>query len=96
MQIKFIDKVSNLIMLNLLYVASVVTVIAIGSGESALIATLIKIVRHEESYPYRDFANSFFKDYWKNLGAALISNLPILILLFSLFFLPYIPLPIYI
>lgn len=35
MQIKFIDKVSNLIMLNLLYVASVVTVIAIGSGESA-------------------------------------------------------------
>ncbi|VSQ73142.1 Uncharacterised protein [Streptococcus pneumoniae] len=27
MQIKFIDKVSNLIMLNLLYVASVVTVI---------------------------------------------------------------------
>ncbi|VRP64651.1 Uncharacterised protein [Streptococcus pneumoniae] len=96
MQIKFIDKVSNLIMLNLLYVASVVTVIAIGSGESALIATLIKIVRHEESYPYRDFANSFFKDYWKNLGAALISNLPILILLFSFFFLPYIPLPIYI
>lgn len=43
MQIKFIDKVSNLIMLNLLYVASVVTVIAIGSGESALIATLIKL-----------------------------------------------------
>lgn len=61
MQIKFIDKVSNLIMLNLLYVASVVTVIAIGSGESALIATLIKIVHTRNPIPIETSQTVFLK-----------------------------------
>lgn len=93
MQIKFIDRISNIIILNLLWFFSCLTLISIGPATCALEASLIKLVRGEESYVYRDFVKNIRQDYGKNVLVFLLVFVPTMALLLSYFFLPYTPLP---
>ncbi|MCP1102339.1 putative membrane protein YesL [Aequitasia blattaphilus] len=71
-------KILDLIKLNLLFIVSCIPIITIGASTTALYYNLLKMVRDEESYLFRDYKKSFKENFlqattvWMVLLLALI------------------------
>ncbi len=96
MQLKLVDKLSNLIILNLFYILGMISIVGSGSSDAALNAVLIRTVRNEEGYVYRDFIKFFKMDFLKNLQAFLaVIFFPLLLVVIFVSSI-YTPLPFYV
>lgn len=72
---QFMNRVADLLILNILFLLFSVPIITIGASYTALSYTMLKIVRKEDTYVWRDFWSSF-KSNFKQATAMWLIAIP--------------------
>lgn len=92
--ITFINKMADLLILNLLFLICCVPVITIGPAFTALYAVSLRSVRYGDGYVVRTFFQAFKRDFLKSVVAGIIMLIMIALLVVDLFFWSVIKIPI--
>lgn len=83
--IPVLSKLSDLILLNIIFILFSIPVITIGSSLTAMYYVLLKIEKNEESYIFKSFVKSFKLNLVQGIQLTLTLILPFLLLLLNLF-----------
>lgn len=84
----FLNRLADLIILNLLYVACCLPVFTVGAATSALYYQVMKMSKNEESYAFRGFFKAFKENFRKATPAWLIFLVIGLLLCMDLYIAP--------
>ncbi len=76
----FMSRVADLIILNLLFLATCIPVVTLGAGLTAMYYVTLKMARNEESYIVRSFLKSF-KENFRQATAIWLMDLGLIILM---------------
>ncbi len=76
-----LNKITDMVLLSIVYIIICIPVVTIGPATTALYYTIVKNIRRERSYPFREF----FQCFKTNFKQALITTL-ILILVYIILF----------
>lgn len=63
---RFLSRIADLIILNLLWLVCSIPIITIGASTTALYAVMLKIVKNEEGYMVRGFLEAFRQNFKKS------------------------------
>lgn len=77
---QFMNRVADLLILNILFMIFSIPIITIGASYTALSYTMLKIVRKEDTYVWRDFWTSF-KSNFKQATQMWLILLPFIVVL---------------
>lgn len=79
---RFLSRLADLMILNLVFLATCIPVVTIGAAWTALYYTALKMVRNEESYIVR----GYFKSFKENFKQATLMWMAVLVFIVILFF----------
>jgi len=77
---QFMNRVADLLILNFLFMLFSIPVVTIGASYTALTYTMVKIIRKEETYVFREFWSSF-KSNFKQATQMWLILLPFILIL---------------
>lgn len=63
--IAFLGKITDIVILNLLFVICSIPIFTIGASITAVYYVTVKMVKNEESYAWRDFLKSFKQNFFQ-------------------------------
>lgn len=80
--ISTINKIADMVILSILYLIICIPIVTIGPATTALYYTIVKNIRKERSYTYKEF----FKGFKSNFKQGFIVTLILLVIYFVLYF----------
>ena len=80
--ISTINKIADMVILSILYLIICIPIVTIGPATTALYYTIVKNIRKERSYTYKEF----FKGFKSNSKQGFIVTLILLVIYFVLYF----------
>lgn len=82
----FMGRLADLCLLNLIFLATCIPVITIGTADTALYKVMLKFAKGESAYPVREYLTAFHEEWKQSMKTWLIYLAVGIILVFDIFY----------